>query len=725
MKTFSNSLRTLRSILPALSLALTASLHAATPAPAVILRVQPHSQPLDKLEVTATRAPALTSPSLEASRAELATVPGGTEVIDSTRFLRGRASTVEDTFALSAGVIAQSRFGSDEARLSIRGSGLQRTFHGRGLRVLQDGVPINLADGGFDMQALEPLAASHINIWRGANALATGASTLGGAIDYLSRTGRDAPALFARAEAGSWNYLRASVASGGTTGSHNQFDGYASFTHQSQDSFRDHAEQENHRLFANAGIRFSGTAETRFYVTAVRTDSELPGSLTHSQLDANPRQSLANNITLDQHRDFDLLRFANKTTLRTGETTWDFSAAWTYKDLDHPIFQVIDQLSNDLLLGASATHTSDFLGHANRLRAGVFFTRGLTHAANFINASGKRGALVSQADQTATNLEFFAEDQLALGRGFTAVAGLSSAANKRENEKILGGVDSYTFDYDRVMPKLGLRWDAQDLQLFANVSGSYEPPSFSETLTLNTARRAQTATTVELGSRGRHRFLRWDLSLYTAALKNELLTLDHDNNPATAAATINAARTTHRGIELATEIDLLGQNWAPANPSTTAPRTSSQLPTTNYPLPPPPTNRLVLRAAWTYGDFRFDNDARYGNNRLAGLAPHQIRGELTWEHVSGWYAGPTFEWSPKDNYIDFRNTVAADSYALLGLRIGQRRATGISWFVEARNLSDERYAATTGVIENAAGLDQPQFLPGDGRSLFAGVEYRW
>jgi iron complex outermembrane receptor protein len=708
------------------ALAIATSLHAATPASNAPAPAEPAPIALDKLEVTADRGPSLTSPSLESARAELATVPGGTEVIDSSRFLRGRASTVEDTFFLSAGVIAQSRFGSDEARLSIRGSGLQRTFHGRGLRVLQDGVPINLADGGFDMQALEPLSAAYINVWRGGNAHATGASTLGGAIDYISRTGRDAPPLFARAEAGSWNYLRASLASGGTAGARDRFDGYASFTHQSQDGFRDHAEQENHRLFANAGIRFSGTAETRFYVTAVRTDSELPGSLTRAQLSANPRQAAAGNITFDQHRNFDLLRLANKTTLRTGETTWDFSSAWTYKDLDHPIFQVIDQLSNDLLLGASATNTGDVLGRTNRLRAGVFFTRGLTHAANFVNASGKRGALVSQADQTATNVELFAEDQLALGRGFTVVAGFSSAANKRENEKITGGVDNYTFDYDRFMPKLGLRRDTRNVQVFANVSGSYEPPSFSETLTLNTARRAQTATTVELGTRGLHRFLRWDLSLYSAALKNELLTLDHDNNPSTAAATVNADKTIHRGIELATEIDLLGSDWSPSSANTPG-ASASQLQITNYQIPPSssPTNRLVFRAAWTCGDFRFDDDPRYGDNILAGLPRHLIRGELTWEHASGWYAGPTFEWSPEKTYIDFRNTFAAESYALVGFRLGQRHATGISWFLEARNLADERYAATTGVIENAASLDQTQFLPGDGRSVFAGIEYRW
>jgi iron complex outermembrane receptor protein len=255
-----------------------------------------------------------------------------------------------------------------------------------------------------------------------------------------------------------------------------------------------------------------------------------------------------------------------------------------------------------------------------------------------------------------------------------------------------------------VMPKLGLRWDRRDVQVYANVSGSYEPPSFSETLTLNTARHAQTATTWELGTRGAHGAFRWDASLYHANLRNELLTLDHDNNPATAAATVNANRTIHRGVEFAAELDLLGTAWN---------------------VRQAPAHRLVLRAAWTYGDFRFDGDALYGSNTLAGLPPHLIRGEFSWETAAGWYAGPTFEWVPDKTFIDFRNTYAADAYAIAGFRLGRRSAQGVSWFAEIRNAFDKTYAATTGVIESANGADQAQFLPGDGRGLFGGLEYRW
>ncbi len=115
---------------------------------------------LDPIVIQASEAGTLTQPTLEEDRLDLAKIPGGTETIGAERYLTGRSSTLADTFFLSPGIVAQPRFGSDEARISIRGSGLQRTFHGRGIRFMQDGIPLNLADGGFDMQVIDPLAAS-------------------------------------------------------------------------------------------------------------------------------------------------------------------------------------------------------------------------------------------------------------------------------------------------------------------------------------------------------------------------------------------------------------------------------------------------------------------------------------------------------------------------------------------------------------------------------------
>jgi iron complex outermembrane recepter protein len=647
-----------------------------------------------------------TVPTAAESREELARTPGGAEVVEAERYLRGRSNTMADTFALSPGVVAQPRFGSDEARLSIRGSGMQRTFHGRGIRLLQDGVPLNLADGGFDMQAIDPLAVDHINILRGGNALALGASTLGGAIDYISATGLTAPGGSLRLEGGSFDYLRARVSQGITEG---KADTYFSFSEQYQEGFRDHAEQHNQRFFSNFGWQTSDDAETRLFVTAVRSRSELPGSLTKTEMEDDPSQadgSMFGAASYDNRRDFELYRIANKTTLRNGTDTIEFIASYSYKDLDHPITPfvgVIDQLSNDLLLGSVFTRDGQAFGRDNRLRAGAFYSRGTIDAATFQNIVGERGDLASSANQTATNIEGFVEDQLALGHGFTGILGATAAKNWRENEQTVGAAASYDRSYDHISPKIGLRWDAADFQVFGNISGSYEPPSFSETNGSLTPNEAQTATTVEIGTRGRYNNFRWDATLYHSEVDDEFLAL---NDPSgTPLGTTNADRTIHQGVEVFGEIDLLGAA-----------------------LVDEPENRLFLRAAWTYGRFEFDDDATYGDNTLAGLPPHLIRGELLWENKAGYYAGPTFEWAPSKTYVDHANTLSADPHALLGFKLGRSVETGISWFIEARNLTDERYAATTGVVANA-GVDPENrsrnFLPGDGRGIFAGIEWKW
>lgn len=659
---------------------------------------------LDRLVVEAQKLEkSKTSPNVATSREELAKTPGGTEVIPADRFLRGRASTMADTFALSPGVVAQPRFGSDEARISIRGSGMQRTFHGRGIRLLQDGVPLNLADGGFDMQSIDPLAADHINILRGGNALTLGSSTLGGAVDYISATGLTAPGGSLRLEAGSFDYLRARVAAGLAEGN---FDAYFSLSQAFQNGFRDHAEQNNQRFFSNFGWKINDTAETRLYLTAVNTESALPGSLTKNELRDDPRQQDQTNAPLDQRRDFQLYRVASKTTLEQGDNTFEFIAAFTYKDLDHPIFQVIDQVSQDTLLGVTFTNTSQLLGRENRLKSGAFLTYGTTNAAQFVNTrnSNQRGALTSDADQTATNLEGFIEDQLSLGNGFTGILGATAAHNRRDTDTTFGTAASYNRTYQDFSPKIGLRWDAEHFQVFGNLSSSYEPPSFSETNGALTPNQAQTANTLELGTRGSYANLRWDATVYHSEIDGEYLALIDPitNKP---LGTTNADQTTHQGIELFGEADLLGASWDAT-----------------------PDFRLMARGAWTYGRFKFDDDAKFGDNTIAGLTPHLIRTELVFETSQGYYAGPTLEWVPQDSYVDHANTLKADAYGLIGFKLGRRAEKGVSWFIEAKNLTDETYAATTGVAADAGPSPEAKsrnFLPGDGRSVFAGIEWKW
>ena len=48
--------------------------------------------------------------------------------------------SLRDALGFSPGIYLQPRFGQ-EVRISIRGSGISRGFHMRGLTLLQDGIP--------------------------------------------------------------------------------------------------------------------------------------------------------------------------------------------------------------------------------------------------------------------------------------------------------------------------------------------------------------------------------------------------------------------------------------------------------------------------------------------------------------------------------------------------------------------------------------------------------
>ena len=75
--------------------------------------------------------------------------------------------------------------------------------------------------------------------------------------------------------------------------------------------------------------------------------------------------------------------------------------------------------------------------------------------------------------------------------------------------------------------------------------------------------------------------------------------------------------------------------------------------------------------------------------------------------------------------IDFARSFDAPGYGLRGLRLAGDVNPQLSWFVDARNLSDKRYAATTGIVRDAGGADAAQFLPGDGRAIYAGIDWRF
>lgn len=688
---------------------------AAAAACPVVLSSAPET--LDETVVEATRE-TLTSPGVEASREALARVAGGTDLVEADVFRERRTTNLPDLFAFTPGVFAAARAGGEESRLSIRGSGLQRTFHGRGIKLLLDGIPLNELDGSFDFQALDPLAASHVEVFRGANALRHGASTLGGAIQFVMPSGASMDGGLFRVEAGSFDTFKVQLAGGGTAG---DADLFASFTHSESGGFRDYNAQRNERLFASAAYRPADHIESRFYLIAADADSELPGSLTKAQLRDDPRQAVPGNILRGDKRDFQLLRLANRTVWELDDSRVEMSAGWSHKELDHPIFYLntgafatgpgtIDQKTDTVSAEIRWTKKGEISGRDNSFTLGFSPWGGWGEQRNAENLPGRAdGRVFGRFDFEAWNHEAYLENELMLRDDLALIAGLQAVHATRETRDrfLADGDDSARSHYDVLNPKIGLRWDAdRSTQIFANFSRSFEPPTFSELSAYQSGFgpgalpgvRAssvddQHGWTLEIGTRGKRGRFVWDLALYHAWLEDELLAL----NDAFGAplGTINGGDTIHRGAEASLAVDLFESATG---------------------------DTLAWRTVYQLGDFRFDGHPVYGNNRLAGLPRHLLRSELIYRHACGFYFGPGIEWMAEKYAVDHANTLFADPYLLVNFRAGYRKEDHWSAFLEFRNITDEKYAATTGVIANAGGADSAQFLPGDGFAVYGGFE---
>lgn len=668
---------------------------------------------LPEVKVKASRKhkTSLTVPDLEQARKELDLIPGAVNLVSAESYETGRSSNLQDMLSYAAGVYAQSRFGSEETRLSIRGSGIQRTFHLRGIMMLQDGIPINEADGGGDFQNIEPLALKYVEVYRGSDALQYGATTLGGAINYVSPTGYDANKLQGRMEYGSFGYLHSQASSGAVIG---PFDYYISLTQFRQTGFRNHANQNNGRLFSNYGWRINENIETRMYVTLVDTKSKLPGNLTKGQMKQNPKQPNPANLALNQKRDYDYVRVGNKTTFRFSEhQKLEASVFWFRKDLHHPIFQVIDVVSNNI--GNTFRYLNDHpvFGLRNIFTLGFNQIYGSAHNMRFLNIGGSNGAQTENNRQTSYNITIYAQEQLFIFPNFSLVGGLQGIMTSRKNEDKFStdGDHNAHYTYNSVSPKAGFLYEVTPYsQFYGNFNRSYEPPSFGELTNLAGGGvrdlSAQSAYTLEFGTRGHTKRIDWDVAYYYSWVDDEFLSLN--NGAGTPLGTINADRTRHQGVEIGTSVDLLrgilSKNWHNEEIG---------------------FDRIRLQGMFNWGLFKFHNDPVYSNNTLPGLPEFFTRAELLYEHPIGIYVGPTMEWSLKKYPVDMANTLFTYPYALLGIKGGYRVKKGLSFFVEGRNLTNQTYAATTGVIADAFSRDSAQFLPGDGRSVYGGVEWRW
>ena len=692
--------------------------------PATALHAQGVGQRQDEIIVTASVDGSPTSPSTKEAREALEHIAGALGVVEDEGFADIFALSIGDTLELTPGVFADTS-ALRESRISIRGSGLNASFERRGLTVLRDGVPISRAAGATEFQEIDPLTIRYLEVFKGANGLEYGAASLGGAINVVSPTGRTARSpVSLRAEGGSFSTFRGNAA---LSGKGDDTDYWVGVTGLTTNGFREHSDVRSLYGHGNFGWRIADNVETRFYATALSDNFELAGSLRLDDALANPRAA-GRPVTVgpffpggpvtvldpgpvadDWDRNLDVYRFSNLTVVDLGGgTDLELGLWYSRRTLDHAITRfagIIVQGEDEV--GASLRLTGEIPGLApqSRWQVGAMYAFGSNDAQVFENLSGERGVRTSRSDQDSSLLMTYAQVDLGLTDSFTVIAGGQYARATRDVEAILNTVSGRE-EYDQVNPRVGVLYDAsEDIQIFGNISRSFEPPSLAD-LTAGGAMPfdpldPQRGTVFEVGTRGQSGVFSWDIAAYRAEIENEFLDFAVPGSFGILTVTGNGDRTIHQGIEAGVDV-------RPARDALEARGQS-----------------LRLSAAYTFNDFRFDNDAIYGDNDLAGVPRHVLIAEARFDQIDKWYLSTTLRFIPDGPWADYANTERAPGYETVQITAGVTVFDDFQLFGSIENLFDTVFISNLNTVADQSLTNSAIYQPGQGRAFFGGIRARF
>ena len=639
---------------------------------------------------------------LQAARTDyFASTLGPSSVVEAADWSGRGVTTLTAALRGVPGVMLQDSFGGFEPpRLSIRGSGLDSAPTSRGVALLADGLPLARADGSFNSALFDPQLFPRIEIYRGTLHMALTPAVLGGVINAASFTPHSAPGGALRAEVGDNATCRGQVTAS------SQVSVAASF--QQSDGERAHSAQQRSAIQVAARTDVSPRSQLELTTYAATLDYDVPGPLTVTDAYARP-QSVSAAVVRDQpRRSSSIVRPAAqlKTSFNDGEAAVGLAGQWLHDDFYQLQPNGETELNaRSLTAHATAARRVSTGGATHQLLARATFTTGTDDIDRFLNVSSQRGAAfgayAASADTSALNLEdvVWLAPSVAVGAGATALHGRRAVAGRSPSPSLTSSLE-----FDDVSPRGAILWSPNDqVSLHAGVSRGIEPPTFDDLVAVQgayphltlipRALQPQSAVTFETGMRAASGPVDWNVTLYRAEWRREILRLaDASGLPRGA---VNADRTLHQGVEASLHWRILTGE-----------------------------RKLGLTVAATLGRFTFENDPVYGNNRLAGAPPQTGNAELLFERPGGFFAGLGSNWVVGPVPVDHAGRLTYGGYALADARVGWRPSPHLRVFATVRNLFDRAYiASTAGVLDVAR--DPPNtsiFLPGTSRTFLVGLE---
>jgi iron complex outermembrane receptor protein len=596
------------------------------------------------------------------------------------------------------GVVVQNRQNyAQDLQISSRGFGSRATFGVRGLRLIADGIPATMPDGQGQAASFNLSSAQRIEVLRGPFSSLYGNAS-GGVIQIFTADGPPEPTLAGSVYVGSHHTTKLGLQYGGTRGAFNYLVDASRFD---TDGYRDHSAARRDHVNAKFRLDAGPRGTVTFVLNALdQPETQDPLGLTADQVAQNRRQAGTN-----------ALAFNTRKSITQSQAGLVYDLPLSARDKLQARFyggdrQVTQYLAIPLVFQSAATHSGGVVDldrgygggglrwthDATLAGAPLILSLGADHdrmterRRGFVNSFGVAGDLKRDEDDTVTNTDVYAQAEWVIAPRWTLLAGVRHSRvefESRDHFMIAGNPDdSGTVDFVRTTPVVGATFKlAPNVNLYANAGKGFETPTFAElayrpggATGLNFALEPARSTHYEAGVKAMlGTASRINAALFHIDVKDEIVV-----NASSGGRTDfkNAAQTRRRGLELLWE-SRFGRGFEAA-------------------------------MAYTLLQAQFEQPFASGaatvtpGNRLPGVPPYTLYGELVWRHAaSGFHTGVEGRRNGKV-YVNDANSEFASAYTVWNLRAGFEQRTR-NWrfteFVRVDNVTDRRYIGSVIVSE--------------------------
>ncbi len=395
---------------------------------------------------------------------------------------------MSDALNLAPGVLAQSRNGGMDVRITIRGYGSRgagdRSNSGttRGVRFLIDGIPETEPDGRTSLDEFDLWAASSVEVVR-SNASALWGNASGGLVNVTTMPGPDQLGTTVRTLFGSYGYQRHMVQAASTAGAGRVS---ASVITTKYDGYRGNSQNERQMLTAGYEGPISDATELGVHLLGTSNLFFVPGPLSDAQFAADPSQPNATYAARQERRYNRMARLGVSLNHRLSDAQTITAMAYiTPKFLQRSERGTFRDFTRTHT-GASATYNLSGAiaeGLTHRFSAGLdaAYQDGAILFYNLSASNGRGTTLRDNKREGATNVGLFVQDQLDFGQ-WTVTLGLRNDNISYDYQSFITPKVDASKRFNGLIPKVGISYRLGERHsVYASVGGGIEVPAGNET----------------------------------------------------------------------------------------------------------------------------------------------------------------------------------------------------------------------------------------------------